>query len=156
MITKSGLWLIILGLLTTSCASKADEWIQLLDHPNATERARAAMRLGEMGDRHAVPALIQTLKDREMPVRLAAIEALGKLGDQQAVDSLIAIVHDPNAMVGLSAVEALGNIGGEKALATLLRIAQERERPLSLGGTPKSGYHRRRLVCTGTDHCTIR
>ena len=139
MITKSGLWLIILGLLTTSCASKADEWIQLLDHPNATERARAAMRLGEMGDRHAVPALIQTLKDREMPVRLAAVEALGKLGDQQAVDSLIAIVHDPNAMVGLSAVEALGNIGGEKALATLLRIAQERERPLCLGALQSLG-----------------
>ena len=139
MIIKSGLWLIILGLLTTGCASKADEWIQLLDHPNAAERARAALRLGEMGDRHAVPALIQTLKDREMPVRLAAVEALGKLGDRQAVDSLIAIVRDPNAMVGLSAVEALGSIGGEKAVETLLRIAQARERPLSLGAMRSLG-----------------
>lgn len=139
MITKSGLWLIVLGLLTGGCASKADEWIQILDHPNATERARAAMQLGEMGDRRAVPALIQTLKDREMPVRLAAVEALGKLGDQQAVDSLIAVVRDPNAMVGLSAVESLGNIGSEKAVETLLRIAQERERPLCLGAIRSLG-----------------
>ncbi len=139
MIIKSGLWLIIMGLLTTGCASKADEWIQILEHPNPADRARAAMQLGEMGDRRAVPALIQTLKDREMPVRLAAVEALGKLGDRQAVDSLIAIVRDPNAMVGLSAVEALGSIGGEKAVETLLRIAQARERPLSLGAMRSLG-----------------
>ncbi len=150
MIIKSGLWLIILGLLTTGCASKADEWIQLLDHPNAAERARAALRLGEMGDRHAVPALIQTLKDREMPVRLAAVEALGKLGDRQAVDSLIAIVRDPNAMVGLSAVEALGSIGGEKAVETLLRIAQARERPLSLGAMRSLGTDDRSLQALTT------
>ena len=150
MIIKSGLWLIILGLLTTGCASKADEWIQLLDHPNAAERARAALQLGEMGDRHAVPALIQTLKDREMPVRLAAVEALGKLGDRQAVDSLIAIVRDPNAMVGLSAVEALGNIGGEKAVETLLRIAQARERPLSLGAMRSLGTDDRSLQALTT------
>ena len=73
MITKSGLWLIILGLL--GCASKADDWIQILEHPNAAERARAAIQIGEMGDRRAVPALIQTLKDREPQVRLAASEA---------------------------------------------------------------------------------
>ncbi len=139
MITKGGLWLIILGLLTTGCASKADEWVQILEHPNAAERARAAMQLGEIGDRSAVQPLIQTLKDREAQVRLAASEALGKLGDRQAVDSLIAIVRDPNVMVGLSAVEALGNIGGEKAVEILLRIAQERERPLSLGAIQSLG-----------------
>ncbi|MDE2698428.1 MAG: HEAT repeat domain-containing protein [Gemmatimonadota bacterium] len=137
MITKSGLWLIILGFL--GCASKADDWIQILEHPNAAERARAAIQIGEMGDRRAVLALIQTLKDREPQVRLAASEALGKLGDRQAVDSLIAIVHDPNVMVGLTAVEALGNIGGEKAVETLLRIAQEREGALSLGAIQSLG-----------------
>ena len=139
MITKGGLWLIILGLLTTGCASKADEWVQILEHPNAAERARAAMQLGEIGDRSAVQPLIQTLKDREAQVRLAASEALGKLRDRQAVDSLIAIVRDPNVMVGLSVVEALGNIGGEKAVEILLRIAQERERPLSLGAIQSLG-----------------
>ena len=139
MITKSGLWLIILGLLTAGCASKADDWIQILEHPNAADRARAAIQIGEIGDRRAVPALIQTLRDRDAQVRLAASEALGKLGDRQAVDSLIAIVHDPNVMVGLTVVEALGNIGGEKAVETLLRIAQEREGPLSLGAIQSLG-----------------
>ena len=139
MITKSGLWLIILGLLTAGCASKADDWIQYLNHPNAADRARAAIQIGEIGDRRAVPALIQTLKDRDAQVRLAASEALGKLGDRQAVDSLIAIVRDPNVMVGLTVVEALGNIGSEKAVETLLRIAQEREGPLSLGAIQSLG-----------------
>ena len=139
MITKSGLWLIFLSFLASGCASKADEWVQILEHPNAAERARAAMQLGEIGDRSAVQPLIQTLKDREAQVRLAASEALGKLGDRQAVDSLIAIVRDPNVMVGLSVVEALGNIGGEKAVEILLRIAQERERPLCLGAIQSLG-----------------
>ena len=117
MITKSGLWLIIVGFL--GCASKADDWIQILEHPNAADRTRAAMQLGEMGDRRAVPALIQTLKDREAQVRLAASEALGKLGDRQAVDSLIAIVRDPNVIGGADCSRSSGQYRRRKGRGDL-------------------------------------
>lgn len=52
-------------------------------------RSRAAWELGQMGDRSAIPALIEALQnDENEDVRWSAAWALGKLGDKAAIPAL--------------------------------------------------------------------
>jgi len=51
-------------------------------------RSRAAWQLGHLGDRLAVPALIEALQDENEDVRWSAAWALGKLGDEAAIPAL--------------------------------------------------------------------
>ena len=53
--------------------------IQALGDDYSSVRVAACRALGEIGDRQAVPPLIQALRDRD--VRAAACEALGAIGD---------------------------------------------------------------------------
>jgi HEAT repeat protein len=51
-------------------------------------RSFAADALGQLGDRRAVPALLDALKDEHALVRPAAALALGRIGDEMAVGAL--------------------------------------------------------------------
>lgn len=52
-------------------------------------RSRAAWELGKIGDRSAVPALIEALqRDESEDVRWSAAWALGELGDKAAIPAL--------------------------------------------------------------------
>ena len=51
-------------------------------------RSRAAWQLGQLGDRAAVPALIEALQDESEDVRWSAAWALGELGDEAAIPAL--------------------------------------------------------------------
>lgn len=52
-------------------------------------RSRAAWQLGQLGDRSAVPALIEALQtDENEDVRWSAAWALGELGDEAAILAL--------------------------------------------------------------------
>ena len=79
----------------------------------AHQRAMAAQVLGDIGDRQAVSALINKLRDPEMLVRGFSAEALGKIGDRRAVGSLRAMLkNDKEAeMVKSYAQGALNRIG---------------------------------------------
>jgi len=52
-------------------------------------RSRAARVLGEIGDRQAVPALIDVIEDNHEWTALLSIEALGKIKDARAAPALI-------------------------------------------------------------------
>jgi HEAT repeat protein len=56
---------------------------------NAEERALAARRLGDSGDKSTIPVLIQALRDDDWNVREAAARALGKLKAAGAVVGLL-------------------------------------------------------------------
>ncbi len=60
---------------------------------HALIRAHAVESLGRLGDRQAVPALIDALRDPYRLVRAYAAEALGKVGDPQAIDPLLAALE---------------------------------------------------------------
>lgn len=71
---------------------KGEEWIV---------RREAAEALGVIGDKSAVPALIEALKDdRDYSVRRAAVTALGCIGDRSVVPALIAALKDKDWDVG--------------------------------------------------------
>ena len=60
---------------------------------SAAVRYVAVQLLGSMGDRKAVPILIESLKDEHRPIRKKAAQSLGELGDQRAVAPLKELVN---------------------------------------------------------------
>jgi hypothetical protein len=66
---------------------------------SSRDRIRAAETLGATRPPGAREALERALRDRAVPVRLAAVEALRQLGDTAALPALRAVAQDPNAGV---------------------------------------------------------
>ncbi len=89
-------------------------------------RFEAAEALGKLGDRIAVPALIEALKDKSGGVRFSAAEALGKLGDRTAVPALIETLKDEKEDVCHLAAWALGKIGDSAAVPALMYFVERR------------------------------
>jgi hypothetical protein len=77
-------------------------------------RVQAAIVLGKLRDRRAVPALMQALaKDSNVAVRAAAAASLGVLGDKKAEDALAtAASADGESAVRNAARKALAAISG--------------------------------------------
>jgi len=94
-----------------------------------SERRRAALGLGRIGDPRAVDPLIKALesKDEDRDVRLLAAKALGKIGDVRAINTLIETLKDENAEVRMIAAEALGKIGDVQAVDSLIEALQDEE-----------------------------
>jgi HEAT repeat protein len=63
--------------------------------------------LGAIGDRQAVPPLIQALGDGNEDVRVAACRALGEIGDGQAVPALSVWAH-AGEQVAQAALQQMG------------------------------------------------
>jgi len=57
-------------------------------------RRHAAETLGDFKDKRAVPALLASLRDEEVNVRVSAIRTLGKIGDKSAVPALKGLLKD--------------------------------------------------------------
>ena len=63
--------------------------------PKAHEtRRRAADALGEIGNRQAIGALVDSLHDKKGDVRLAAVGALGKIAAAEAVEPLLTALRN--------------------------------------------------------------
>jgi HEAT repeat protein len=90
-------------------------------------RAEAALAVGRLGDRRAIPALIGVLNESWTVVRLRAAEALGRLvgeGDVDAVGPLRSLLVDTDHRVVLQAAVALERIEGEAARGALATAVQ--------------------------------
>ncbi len=108
--------------------------VALEDHSDRTEdggyplRRNAARALGKLGDKRAVPALIQCLDCSDYYVREAAAQALEMLGDPQSIPALVnlleggveaaqAVPGKPHLVQPYDAViEALGAMGATEAI----------------------------------------
>lgn len=58
-------------------------------------RHEAAIHLGKLVSRRAVPAFVQALSDHHDPVRREAARGLGAIGDPQAIPALLRALDDP-------------------------------------------------------------
>ncbi len=91
-------------------------------------RRNAARALGKLGDRRAVPALIQALECSDFYVREAAAQSLEMLGDRACIPKLMALLQDqvpgtlpapepPQLAQPFDAIlEALGTLEAEEAI----------------------------------------
>jgi HEAT repeat protein len=87
----------------------------------AVVQQAAAAALGRIGDRAAVPALIETAASSSPAVRTAAIQALGHLDDERAVPLLLDLMQRDATRLPFI-LEALGNIGRPEAIAPIAAV----------------------------------
>jgi HEAT repeat protein len=106
-------------------ADVVQKWIQRLDSSDIELSILAAGKLGKMGDRAAVPALIENLKTRTAHIRASCARALGDIGDPAAIPALIEALRDPDPSVSYTAADALAQIGSNKAVPALMQIMKE-------------------------------
>lgn len=93
----------------------------LLEGDDLQRRVRAAVGLGRLHDRAAVPVLVEALGETEAVeerTRFEALRLLGYLGDPRAVEPLLELLDD--IRMRRRAVLALGRIGDLAALEPLI------------------------------------
>ncbi len=82
----------LLFALTVSVSARADKIDDLaralMQDPSYKVRVQAALVLGKLADRRAVPALINALRDENESVRGVAATSLGRIGDRSAASAL--------------------------------------------------------------------
>lgn len=101
-----------------------------LDSPDAVDRRRAALAMGEKGDPEVIPALVAALdSEPEGWVRSELAWALGVLGAAEGVEEvLIPLLEDPVSRARANAVEALHRIGAESFREAALPLLEDRDR----------------------------
>ncbi|HEY7954373.1 MAG: HEAT repeat domain-containing protein [Polyangia bacterium] len=100
--------LLILLLPRLAHADKIEQLTRALMQDSSYKvRVQAALVLGHLADRRAVPVLIQALKDKNESVRGVAATSLGRLGDKSAANALLIATHDPSQFVQIEARKAL-------------------------------------------------
>lgn len=105
---------------------RLDKWIQVLREPNAEMSKIAADKLGEIGDKTAVPALLETLRTRAAFVAGAAALALGRIGDKNTVKDLVrAMQTHQDVVVRTAAAEALGVMKSIEAIPALKAVCDD-------------------------------
>ncbi len=100
----------------------------LKDH-NKAVRWAAVEALWDMGDKGAVPALVEYLDKTEGYDwgKVLTMNALGSLKDPQAVGPLLKMLENENPFLRRSAALALVKIGDEKAIPGLIGLLKDEE-----------------------------
>ena len=84
--------LVVALLLIAAAPASADKidtlTRTLMQDPSYKVRVQAALVLGKLADRRAVPALMQALHDENETVRGVAATSLGRIGDRSAANAL--------------------------------------------------------------------
>ena len=75
--------------------------------------------LGKLGDKRAVPVLVDALNDAVVETRIYALLALAELHDPSSVSAVIAATKDEDKDVRKTAIYSLGEISGARALPVL-------------------------------------
>lgn len=88
---------------------------------NAAIRGIAVTSLGQIGDKLAMPYLLQALDDDSCVCENAA-RALGQIGSKDAVPKLLQMLKNEDHYIRWSASDALGKIGGLETIAELLKL----------------------------------
>jgi HEAT repeat protein len=90
-------------------------------------RRYLAVALGRLGDRRAVPALLQAAKEAapdgphaDPETQIYAVWALGAIADPEAEPMLVELARSEDAGVRKTAVHALGSFPDERSRATLV------------------------------------
>ena len=84
-------------------------------NPEQLVRVNAAIALGKLGDRNAIPALTTALKDNNPWMQLATGWALLKLGQTQGLPVVGRLVQHPNASIQRAALSQLQGYGSQSA-----------------------------------------
>ncbi len=84
--------------------------LEQLAKEGGSEAGAAALMLGEMGAKSAVPVLLALLDDPEAIARRDVLHALGRLGDARAADAIARDLYSDSAEVRGAAARALAQL----------------------------------------------
>lgn len=82
--------------------------------------------LGRLGEREAVPALLEATKDPDADTRLYAVWALGKIGDPRGFEAVLAASESEDAAQRKMTAYVLGQLGDRRAVDRLKVLAEDR------------------------------
>jgi HEAT repeat protein len=132
----------VLHLLSSGAWETLEPLIELLRDVDAEVRMYAALALGELKDRRAVPALMYALSDDDMNVRYHTIEALAKLRASEAADALADIAQSGEFFLAFPALDALAAIGEPRVAARIVGLLNnEALRAAAIGALSQLGDH---------------
>ncbi|NLH48485.1 MAG: HEAT repeat domain-containing protein [Myxococcales bacterium] len=100
-------------------------WLEKLKGDDAVAM-RAAIRLGALQSKPAIPLLIKKLESKDQYMSTAALNALIKIGTPAVLD-LVKATQSKNAAVRKYAAYALGKIGGDDAYAAVAKAATDED-----------------------------
>ena len=112
----------------------ADELVRVFTSSSADDprvRRYLVLALGRLGDKRAVPALIQAADPSgdaagDADAQVYAVWALGAIGDPSAVPTLVKLAGGEDAGVRKAAVHALGSFPGDASRAALAAALGDR------------------------------
>jgi len=100
--------------------------MMLLKDPSKYVREKAVIALGQIGDKKAVPVLVEALeKDEAEEVRVTIAGVLGHLRDKIAVPALIKTLEDPSPTARMKSAISLGLIGDPQAIPSLYKVLKD-------------------------------
>jgi HEAT repeat protein len=108
-------------------AKASETLIVQLHHENHHVRWRAAISLGAVGDRRAIPYLRRLTHDEDAMVRTKVIAALGHMEAKEALPDLVGAMTDGDHRVRRQAALALGRLDSHAGLPALLRYGLKDE-----------------------------
>jgi len=111
----------------------ADELVRVFNGAGADDprvRRYLALALGRLGDKRAVPALVQAADPRgdtpaDPDTQVYAVWALGAIGDPEAIPSLVTLAGSEDAGLRKAAVHALGSFPDDAARTALLTAVND-------------------------------
>ena len=130
-------------------ADKIDDLTRtLMQDPSYKVRVQAALVLGKLNDRRAVPALVQALHDENETVRGVAATSLGRIGDKSSANALqVSATSDASEFVRSQARKALELVaGGGGPVATPPRAGARFYVSIGFSGGGRAGAEYTRLV----------
>ncbi len=119
--------LALAGLITMGNEA-TDLLFETLGNPSPLMRGHAALALGRIGYKPAVPRLIDLLEDPDWQVRETAVNGLGLIQDATAIIPLVSCLSDTVPAVQNQATEALAGFGSLAVDHLLDALAHEKDK----------------------------
>jgi HEAT repeat protein len=132
----------VLALLASGAWDALDALIDLTRDPDAEVRMYAALAMGDLKDRRAIPALLALLQDPDTNARYHAIEALAKLRVSEAAAPLADIAESGDFFLAFPALDALAAIGDSTIAPRLVPLlVDDAIRPAAIKALSQLGDH---------------
>lgn len=104
----------------------------MLDNNESVVCCAGLEALAWLGDKKAIPAMLNSLEDESWTVRIAAIRSLIEIGDSQAAASILDLVLDKHNLVKEAALEAIGILGDTSIIRPLVKALESTDSFLRL------------------------
>jgi len=109
---------------TLKCIETADKLIQVLYDQSSPWKAKVAITLSKIGEKRAIPFLLDDFPENDLFTQIAYVEALGNLKAKEATFLIIEQLENNNQQMQEAAIVALTKIKPEKAIEPLTKLAQ--------------------------------